>query len=344
MKTYTTNPTDIENILLAHGGGGILTRRLIEEEIAPRFANELLNPLNDSAIINIQGTRLAFTTDSFVVHPIFFHGGDIGTLAVCGTVNDLAMAGANPVYLSCGFIIEEGFPMNDFQTILESMKRTAKDAGVTIVTGDTKVVERNAAEGIFINTSGIGLIDDGIDISSHNAKSGDSVIINGAIGDHGIAVLSERQGLEFQTSVTSDVAPLGDLVQGLLKITPEIHCMRDPTRGGLATALNEIANSSHVGIRIYEDRIPIHDSVRGACDMLGLDPLHVANEGKVIIVCPKEYENKVLDYLSNHPLGKESSVIGEVIEKPKDTVLLKTTIGGERIVDVPYGEDLPRIC
>jgi hydrogenase expression/formation protein HypE len=333
-----------DKILLAHGGGGILTRRLIEELIVPRFCNDLLNPLNDSAVFNLNGHKLAFTTDSFVVKPIFFQGGDIGKLAVCGTVNDLAMAGAKPLYLSCGFILEEGFPMEDFQTVLDSMRQTAKDAGVSIATGDTKVVERSAAEGIFINTSGIGVIDEGVNVSSHHAVPGDVVIINGAIGDHGIAVLSERQGLKFQTSVVSDVAPLAGLVQGLLEITKDLHCLRDPTRGGLATALNEIAHSSRVGIQLYEDRIPVHDSVRGACDMLGLDPLHIANEGKVIIICPQQYEKEILNYLLSHPHGKESSVIGKVVEKPKETVLLKTAIGGERIVDVPYGEDLPRIC
>lgn len=335
---------ETDKILLAHGGGGILTRRLIEEQIVPRFSNDLLSPLNDSAVFNLNGQRLAFTTDSFVVKPIFFHGGDIGKLAVCGTVNDLAMAGAKPLYLSCGFILEEGFPMEDFQTILDSMHQTAKEAGVSIATGDTKVVERSAAEGIFINTSGIGVIDEGVNVWSHHAIPGDVIIINGAIGDHGIAVLSERQGLKFQTCVESDVAPLAGLVEGLLKVTKEIHCMRDPTRGGLATALNEIAHSSQVGIQIYEDRIPVHDSVRGACDMLGLDPLHIANEGKVIIICPQKYEKEILNYLSSHPHGYESTVIGKVVEKPKETVLLKTTIGGERIVDVPYGEDLPRIC
>ncbi len=335
---------EMDKILMAHGGGGVMSRRLIEEQIVPRFSNALLNPLNDSAVFPLGGKRVAFTTDSFVVKPLFFRGGDIGKLAVCGTVNDLAMVGALPLFLSCALILEEGFPIADLNKILDSIHQTVNQAGVYIATGDTKVVERHAAEGIFINTSGIGMIKDGIELSSHFAKPGDVVILNGAIGDHGIAVLSERQGLKFETLVESDVAPLSNLVQGVLNVTQEIHCMRDPTRGGMATALNEIAVSSNVGIRIYEDRIPIHNAVQGACDMLGLDPLHVANEGKVIIICPKQYEKVILNYLRSHPLGVESSVIGEVVENPKKAVLLKTSIGGERIVDVPYGEDLPRIC
>ena len=339
-----TKKSTFEKILLAHGSGGVLSRQLINEEIQSRFNNAWLNPLNDCAVFSIKEHRFAFTTDSFVVKPIFFRGGDIGKLAVCGTVNDLAMAGSKPLYISCSLILEEGFSMLDLAKILTSMQRSAEEIGVFIATGDTKVVERKAVDEIFINTSGIGLIENGIQISSHHAKPGDIVIINGAIGNHGISVLSQREGIQFQTPIESDVASLSDLVLGLFNITKDIHCLRDPTRGGLATALNEIAISSKVGIRVFEDKISIHDSVQGACDMLGLDPLHVANEGKVIIICPKKYQNAILEYLHSHPLGKDSCIIGEIVENPIETVLLKTTIGGERIVDIPYGEDLPRIC
>ncbi len=334
-----------DKILMAHGGGGILTRRLIEEEILPRFQNEALAPLSDSALLNLNHPgKLAFTTDSYVVTPLFFRGGDIGRLAVCGTVNDLSMAGATPLALSASLILEEGFPLEDLQKILDSMAATAREVGIPIVTGDTKVVERGSANGLFINTSGIGIVPEGISVSMSSAKPGDVVLINGPIGDHGIAVLSEREGLKFDTPVESDVAPLNSLVAALFEITPEIHCLHDPTRGGLATGLNEIAGASQVGIRLFEDKIPLRPEVQGACDLLGLDPLQVANEGKVIILCPSAFQDALLERLKSHPFGKNASVIGEVVEKPAGTVLLKTLIGGERIVDVPYGENLPRIC
>jgi hydrogenase expression/formation protein HypE len=335
----------LDKILMAHGGGGILTRRLIEEEILTRFNNEALAPLSDSALLSLNHPgKLAFTTDSYVVTPLFFRGGNIGKLAVCGTVNDLAMAGAKPVALSASLILEEGFPLEDLAKILDSMAKTAQEAGVSIVTGDTKVVERGSANGLFINTSGIGIIPEAVSISMASAQPGDVVIINGPVGDHGIAILSERGGLEFETPVESDVAPLNSLVASLFEVTPKIHCLHDPTRGGLATGLNEIAAASGVGIRLFEEKIPLRPEVQGACDLLGLDPLQVANEGKVIIICPSVFQDALLERLKSHPFGKNASVIGEVMEQPAGTVLLKTLIGGERIVDVPYGENLPRIC
>jgi hydrogenase expression/formation protein HypE len=334
----------IDKILMAHGGGGILTRRLIEEHILPRFGNAILNPLNDCAELVIGKTRLAFTTDSYVVTPLFFHGGDIGKLAVCGTVNDLSMSGAKPMYLTVSLILEEGFPIEQLDTILDSISETAQEAGVTLVTGDTKVVERGSGNGVFINTAGIGIIPDGVQIAMKNAQPGDVVLINGYIGDHGIAIMSQREGLNFTSPVESDVAPLNSLVQGMLEITKDIHILHDPTRGGLSSGLNEIAGASKCGIRLFEDLIPVRDSVMGACDLLGLDPLQVANEGKIIVLCQGTIQDSLLKYMRSHPLGRNSAMIGEVIPQPAGKVLLKTRIGGERIVDVPYGENLPRIC
>ena len=333
----------MRRILLSHGSGGRLTRELIEKKLLPLFRNPLLEALDDSASFDIGG-RIAFTTDSYVVKPIFFPGGDIGRLAVSGTVNDLAMVGAEPLYLSLSLIIEEGFDMEDLERILESARATSEEAGVKIVAGDTKVVMRGEADRIFINTSGIGLIPEGVNISGGNAKPGDLVLINGYIGEHGIAVMSKREGLEFSGDIKSDCAPLNSLVKDMLRATKNIHAMRDPTRGGLATALNEIAKSSGVGIRIYEERIPLRDEVKGACEMLGLDPLYVANEGKLIALVPKEEAEKVLEAMRKNPYGKDSEIIGEAVSENPGRVVLRTRIGSTRILGMLTGEILPRIC
>jgi len=333
-----------EKIIMAHGGGGILTRRLIEELILPRFRNPQLEPLEDAAIVNLEAGEWALTTDSYVVTPHFFKGGDIGKLAICGTVNDVSMAGASPKYLTVSFILEEGFPLESLEKIVDSMAETAREAGVILATGDTKVVERGAGNGIFINTAGIGKRYPGVRPSLSGAKPGDVIIINGYLGDHGIAILSEREGLKFSTPIASDVAPLNGLISELVSEVKEIHSLHDPTRGGLAAGLNELAKSSGVGVVLNEEDIPIRPEIQGACDLLGLDPLQVANEGKVVIVCPSVYRDQVLACLRKNRYGQESVCIGEVTENHPGQVLLHTTIGGQRLVDVPYGESLPRIC
>ncbi|MHB9014081.1 MAG: hydrogenase expression/formation protein HypE [Ignavibacteriaceae bacterium] len=335
---------DYDKILLAHGGGGILSNQLIQKIFFSQFDNELLNVQHDSAMFNINGVRLAFTTDSYVVQPIFFPGGNIGDLAVNGTVNDLAVSGAKPLYISAGFIIEEGFEIEELWRIVLSMKQAAEKAGVKIVTGDTKVVNKGKGDKIFINTSGIGTIETGIDISPINVQPGDVIILNGKIAEHGIAILSAREGLEFETTIKSDTAALNDLIDRILKTSKKINVMRDPTRGGLASALNEIANKGNVGIAIEEDKILISEEVKGACEILGLDPLYIANEGKVLVFVPKEDAEKVLDAMKSHPLGKESSIIGSVTAENKSLVTMKTMIGSSRIVDMISGEQLPRIC
>jgi hydrogenase expression/formation protein HypE len=328
---------------MAHGSGGKLAHELIEKTFLSALSNPLLAQLDDSAVIDCKG-RLAFTTDSYVVKPIFFPGGDIGRLAVCGTVNDLAMSGAVPLYLSLAFIIEEGLLRDDLTRILASIQATAKEAGVQIVTGDTKVVDRGSADRLFINTAGLGLIPEGVDISGSNARLGDKVILSGTIGDHGIAVLSQREGLSFSTPLRSDCAPLNWLVADMIQASPRIHALRDPTRGGLATTLNEIAAQSRVGIRIEEDKIPVHDEVRGACEMLGLDPLYVANEGKLVAIVAPEDAGAVLDRMRRNTYGREASIIGEVQQGHPGRVVMKTGIGASRIVDMLVGDPLPRIC
>ncbi len=335
---------DYPNVLLAHGSGGKLTHRLIQKMFLPLFRNEMLEPLHDGAIFRVGGERMAFSTDSYVIDPIFFPGGDIGKLAVNGTVNDLAMCGARPLYLSVALIIEEGLPMEELWTIVRSMQQAAKEAGVVLVTGDTKVVDRGKGDKIFINTSGVGIVEHGIDISPNRAKPGDRIIVNGEIGTHGIAVMSVREGLEFSSPIRSDTAPLNGLVAEIFWASKEIHVLRDPTRGGIATALNEIAGSSHVGISIVEENIPVSDAVEGACEILGLDPLYVANEGKLLAFVPHDDAEKVLGAMRNHPLGTGSRVIGEVVADHPGTVVLRTPIGGTRIVDMLTGEQLPRIC
>jgi hydrogenase expression/formation protein HypE len=318
--------------------------QLIQKMFISQFDNELLNVQHDGAVFEMNGLKYAFTTDSYVVQPIFFPGGDIGELAVYGTVNDLSMCGAKPLFISVGLIIEEGFPMEDLWHVVQSMKRAAEKAKVKIVTGDTKVVDRGKGDKIFINTSGIGVIDAGVNISPKNCKAGDVIIINGRIADHGIAIMSAREGLEFESDIVSDTAPLNDLVEKMLSASKNIHVLRDPTRGGLASTLNEIAKDSNLGIKIDETKISVSEAVKSACEILGLDPLYVANEGKLVAFVAKEDAEKVLQVMKLHPLGKDSAIIGEVIEEPHKRVLMKTSIGSTRIVDMISGEQLPRIC
>ena len=333
-----------DRILLAHGGGGSLTHELIEKLFLPSLENPLLKTLDDSAVLVMGGQRHAFTTDSYVVKPHIFPGGDIGKLAVCGTVNDLAVMGARPLWLSLSFILEEGLLIADLRTIVESISATARDAGVQIVTGDTKVVEHGKCEGLYINTAGLGEIATSTRLGAANVKPGDAVIINGPIGEHGVAVMSRREGIAFQTNIVSDCAPVWPLVNDILDTGAEVHAMRDPTRGGVAAAVCDIARASNVGIRLREDALPIGREVRGACDLLGLDPITIANEGKVLVFCRATDTANVLAAMKGHPLGKQACVIGDVSEKPPGVALLRTTIGGERIIDMPTGEDLPRIC
>jgi hydrogenase expression/formation protein HypE len=330
-------------ILLAHGSGGKLSHDLVRKHIISRITNPLLDRLDDSAVLDSEG-RLAFTTDSYVVSPIIFPGGDIGKLAVCGTVNDLSMAGAKPLYLSLSFIIEEGLAVNELEEIVRSIAETAAEAEIEIVTGDTKVVNRGDADRLFINTSGIGRIPNGIDISGANAKPGDKVILSGTIGDHGIAIMSKREGLNFSTSLESDCAPLNHLVADMLDESILINCLRDPTRGGLATTLNEIAGQSSVGMELEERSIPVRDEVRGACELLGLDPLYVANEGKLVAIVDEKAAEPVLAKMKQNIYGKDAVIIGRVTGEHRGRVVLKTPYGSSRILDMLSGELLPRIC
>jgi hydrogenase expression/formation protein HypE len=336
--------SDYPHVLLAHGGGGKLTHQLIQKMFAPQFSNDLLNPLHDGAVFSLNGSRLAFSTDSYVINPIFFPGGTIGDLAVNGTVNDLAMCGARPLYLSAAFIIEEGMEMNDLWRVVVSMQEAARVAGVQLITGDTKVVDRGKGDKIFINTSGLGVIGNGIDIQPGRAKPGDSIILSGPIAIHGIAIMSVREGLEFETEIKSDTAALNGLVEVILKAGKDIHVLRDPTRGGVASALNEIAETANVGITITEDSIPVTDEVRGACEILGLDPLYVANEGKLLAFVSPEATEKTLAGMRSHPHGRDSVVIGNVVSEHPRLVIMKSQIGGSRVVDMLSGEQLPRIC
>lgn len=332
-----------DRILLAHGSGGQLTHRIIRERFLPAFTNPVLHRLDDSAVIKTGGT-LAFTTDSYVVQPIFFPGGDIGKLAVFGTVNDLAMMGASPSCLSLAFIIEEGLPITDLEKIVSSIKDATEEAGVEIVTGDTKVVNRGGADKLFINTAGVGVIPRRIKISGHNARPGDAVILSGTIGDHGIAVLSQREGFDFATKLKSDCAPLNQMVAEMLRVSTNIHCLRDPTRGGLASTLNEIAEQSGVSIRIEEAQIPVREEVATACEMLGLDPLYVANEGKLVAMVAQEEAEAILAQMKKNKYGQEAAIIGQVHEGHTGRVVMKTRLGTSRIVDMLVGEPLPRIC
>jgi hydrogenase expression/formation protein HypE len=331
-----------DKILLAHGSGGKLMHDLIQS-VLPDLANPLLDKMEDSAVFNVRG-KIAFTTDSFVVRPLFFPGGDIGKLAVCGTVNDLAMSGARPLYLSLAFIIEEGLPVSELKKVITSIAKAAAEAGVKIVTGDTKVVEQGTADKLFINTAGVGIVPEGVNISAANAKPGDKIIISGTIGDHGIAVLSRREGLKFEVPVPSDCAPLNGLVTAMLKASHNIHCMRDPTRGGLAVTLSDFAGQSRAGIVIQEEKIPVNKAVLAACELLGLDPLYIANEGKLAAVVPPYDAPAVLAAMKRHKYGKKATVIGEVVAGHPGRVVMKTVLGSSRIVDMPVGELLPRIC
>jgi hydrogenase expression/formation protein HypE len=346
-------------ILLAHGSGGQLSHELVRRLFLKYFDNPILARLDDAAVVGGSGFRLevpgsfnpetsnpklAFTTDSYVVNPIFFPGGDIGKLAVCGTVNDLAMSGARPLYLSAAFIIEEGLSLDDLKRIVVSMRQAADEAGVDIITGDTKVVSKGSADGLFINTAGVGIVPERIEISGSNARPGDKVIVSGTIGDHGVAIMSQREGLEFSAPLRSDCAPLNRLVAAMLEASKQIHCLRDPTRGGLATTLSEFAAQSDVGILIHEDRIPIRDAVRGACEMLGLEPLHVANEGKLVAVVDEADAEKVLACMRGHLYGTEAAIIGEVRAEHPGRVVMRTPLGTSRLVDMLVGDLLPRIC
>ncbi len=333
-----------ETIILAHGAGGTLSHELVDKLFVKAFANAHVEALEDSARLGVGGEHLAFTTDSFVVSPIFFPGGDIGKLAVCGTVNDLAVSGAVPRFLSLGLIIEEGFAMVSLRRIVESIAATARAAGVAIVTGDTKVVNRGAADQIFINTSGIGFFPAGRELGVAKLRPGDRVLINGYVGDHGIAVLSKREGLAFGTSLESDCAPLGGLIATMFEAFPGIRLMRDPTRGGVASTLNEIAAQARLGIELVDEAVPVRDQVAGACEMLGFDPLYVANEGKVLAFVPEEHCDAVLAAMRSHPLGEAAAAIGEVISGPAGRVTVRTPYGAHRILDMLAGDLLPRIC
>lgn len=331
----------MNRILLGHGSGGSLMHDLIREYLAPSFD---LEGLGDSAILNLNPHRLAFTTDSYVVSPLFFPGGNIGELSVYGTINDLSVSGAEPLFLTVGLIIEEGFPMDDLKRIISSMAEAANKAGVKIVAGDTKVVNKGKGDGIFINTSGIGLLYEGLNLSARNIKKGDLVIISGEIGNHGMAIMAERNGISFEPPLRSDTAPLNELVRNMVKVSREIRFMRDPTRGGLATTLKEVALESGLCIRIKEDLIPVSQQVVGACELLGLDPLYIANEGVLIAIVSEKDAKNILLKMKEHPLGRKAAIIGEIDESPQGMVLLETSIGGSRMIEMLQGEQLPRIC
>ena len=335
---------DSETIQLDQGSGGRATHELVRNLFVKFLHNEYLGEMNDSALVTVQGGRIAMTTDSYVVDPIFFPGGNIGSLAVHGTVNDLSMLGAKPLYLTAGFILEEGLSLELLSQIVASMAEAAQEAKVLIVAGDTKVVPRGKADKIFINTSGVGTVPAEVRIGGRNAQPGDAVLINGTIGDHGMAVLCKREGLAFENEILSDLASLNDLVAKMLEACPNIHVLRDPTRGGVATTLNEIAQQSGVGIRLFEENLPIRQDVAGACELLGLDPLYVANEGKVLACVPADSAETVLRAMQDHPLGKQACQVGEVVTTDVGRVFLRTRIGGHRLVDMLRGEQLPRIC
>ncbi len=333
-----------DTILLGHGSGGKLSAELIRDLFLPAFQNPVLARLDDQAIVNVNGQRLAITTDSFVVKPLFFPGGDIGSLAVHGTVNDLAMGGATPLFLTAAFIIEGGFSMEELRRVVNSLQRAAAAAGVQVVTGDTKVVEKGKGDRLFINTTGIGLVPEGVELSAGHARPGDKVILSGSIGDHGIAILAQREGLEFETQIQSDSAALHTLVAKMLHVTHDIRCMRDPTRGGVSSTLNEIAQQARVGIELEESALPIHEQVRGACELLGLDPLYVANEGKLIAIVAPQAADAVLQAMRRHPLGAEAQIVGIVRKEHPGLVTMRTPLGTTRVVDMLTDDQLPRIC
>jgi len=333
-----------DNVQLAHGAGGKLSNEMIDKIFLPRFLNTTLEKMEDQAILENPGGKIAFSTDTFVVDPIFFPGGNIGDLAINGTVNDVVMSGAQPRFLSVGFILEEGLPFETLHRIVLSMEGAAKTAGVQVVAGDTKVVNRGSCDKIFINTTGFGFVPDGVDISAANLKPGDKILVSGTIADHGMAVMTSREGLSFQSTVKSDTAGLNHLVKDMLEVSRDIHALRDPTRGGLATTLNEFATTSDVGIQLEDDKIPVKEDVRGACEILGIDPLYVANEGKLVAVVPPEIADDVLGAMKKNSAGENASIIGEVTDSHRGLVALRTGLGANRIVDMPVGEQLPRIC
>jgi hydrogenase expression/formation protein HypE len=339
-------PVDFKNghVDLSHGSGGRAMAQLIEELFHAAFDNEWLRQANDQAAIDVPAGRLVMATDSHVVSPLFFPGGDIGCLSVHGTVNDVAMAGARPLYLAAGFILEEGFPLADLRRIVQSMAEAAREAGVPVVTGDTKVVERGKADGVFITTTGVGVVPPGLHISGDQARPGDRILISGTLGDHGVAIMSLRENLSFGTTIRSDTAALHTLVAAMVQAVPGIHCLRDPTRGGLATTLNELAAQSGCGMRIDEARLPVQPQVAAACEFLGLDPLYVANEGKLVAICPAADAEALLQVMRSHPLGARAEIIGEVVEDPHHFVQMRTRFGGARVVDWLTGDQLPRIC
>lgn len=329
---------------MTHGGGGRAMAQLIDELFLAAFDNELLRRQDDNAAFEVPAGRMVMAVDSHVVSPLFFPGGDIGSLSVHGTVNDVAMAGARPLYLSAAFILEEGFPLADLKRIVESMAAAAREAGVPVVTGDTKVVERGKGDGVFITTTGVGVVPEGVDISGDRARPGDKVLVSGTIGDHGVAILSRRENLSFGTDLLSDTAALHGMVARMVEMVPGIHCLRDPTRGGLSATLNELAARSGVGISLEERAIPIRESVKGACEFLGLDPLNIANEGKLVAICAAQDAEALLAAMRAHPLGRNAAIIGEVTDDPNHFVQMRTVFGGRRMVDWLAGEQLPRIC
>jgi hydrogenase expression/formation protein HypE len=333
-----------EHVQLGHGSGGKLSADLVRDVFLAAFHNPVLARMDDQAIVTVNGTRLAFTTDSFVVKPLFFPGGDIGSLAVHGTVNDLAMGGAQPLFLSAAFIIEEGFSLPELRRVVESLRRAAAGAGVQVVTGDTKVVEKGSGDGLFINTSGLGVVANGVTLSGDQARPGDRVLLSGPIGDHGIAILAQREGFEFESTIESDSAPLHTLVAAMLAASREIRCLRDPTRGGVSSTLNEFAAQAGVGIEVDERAIPVHDAVKGACELLGLDPLYVANEGKLVAIVAPAAADRVLAAMRRHPLGEEAQIIGSVTADHPRLVTMRTLVGPARVVQMLAGDQLPRIC
>lgn len=336
--------TDYPNVIMGHGGGGKLSAELVEHLFLPALGNDTLRSLGDSAVFPLADHRLAMSTDSYVVRPLFFPGGSIGELAVNGTVNDLAMVGARPIYLTAGFIVEEGFPIAQLDRIAQRMGTAARQSGVQIIAGDTKVVDKGQGGGCFINTAGVGVVPAGIEICSANAKPGDAVIISGTIGDHGMAIMSVREGLEFDAPIKSDTAPLAGLVAKMIDACADIHTLRDPTRGGLAASLNEIASASHCGIEIEETKVPIAPAVQSACEILGLDPLVVANEGKLVCLVPPDFADGVLTAMRSTAVGAQAQIIGHVVNRHPGIVIAKTAIGASRIIPLPFGEQLPRIC
>ncbi|WP_415898721.1 hydrogenase expression/formation protein HypE [Neptuniibacter sp. QD48_11] len=348
MSTQTIYTSELDlvkgKVEMAHGSGGKAMAQLIDQLFLQAFSNPWLEQMNDQASFGLPAGKVVMATDSHVISPLFFPGGDIGSLSVHGTVNDVAMSGATPKYLSAGFILEEGFPLADLKTIVDSMAKASEEVGVAIVTGDTKVVERGKGDGCFINTTGIGVIEGGLDFGANQVKPGDKILVSGTMGDHGVAIMSLRENLTFETTIESDSQALHDLVADMVSAVPEIHCLRDPTRGGLSATLNEIAQQARVGMQIFEAQLPVKAQVQAACEFLGLDPLFVANEGKLVAFCPADKAEQLLEVMKAHPKGQEAAIVGEVTDDPLSFVQMQTAFGGNRMVDWINGEQLPRIC